>query len=177
MLENERFAITRDADGKRVYVADPHGTLYAPWSAKDGIIAELDVVRAAEAAHTNLCSGCGRPFDGGVHVFIQEAGKEPPLHPRCAKYALRACPHLARTMTHVYIASYTEIEFDDDQYDADGTLLEEGIPHFAPGEDVRYVPIETFLDQIDELDSMSGDDAVKKLCQDEIDEYRKQNAA
>lgn len=50
----------------------------------------------------NLCGLCGRQFEAPPIVFIggpksigNRAFLDPPMHPECAEYAAKVCPHLA----------------------------------------------------------------------------------
>jgi hypothetical protein len=174
MIENPRFSPARDADGKRIYVQDPNGKLYAPTSAKRGTIAKLDFGFATLAAQEDLCSACGTSLEGRVRVFMQECGSEPPLHAACAAYALIACPHLAREMNEVYLATDTDLIYreDDPEYEDDQEIGEsEERPEFAP--DGRQVEpdVRLFLkyaQQIDAIDADEAIDLIKHIVQEDF---------
>jgi len=179
MLENERFSPTADpaVNGKKLYVSDPNGPLYAPKSAQDGAIAKFDYDYQMVAAEDDLCSACGTAMGDRLRVFTQEQGYEPHLHAQCAAYALRACPHLVRTLRCVHVASDTEIDYDDDEYGLDGEIAEPGKPNFRPGADARTLEVPDFLARATELSGMSGVDAIERLRLDDIDAFVAQQAA
>lgn len=74
------------------------------------LLSELCNDRHRKAVHERLCQVCGCPFDAGEpYVFIGAAGarlyRDPPSHPGCSRFALRACPGLDRHMGEIEVVT------------------------------------------------------------------------
>ncbi|MER6853770.1 hypothetical protein AB0A81_40260 [Streptomyces flaveolus] len=97
-------------------------------------------VRQRQFMMRRQCSLCTREIEPTAQlVFIGEANAryylEPPLHPRCASYALQTCPVLHAAGEHIEVAlthTYTLGEDRITAVTADGTLRRSVFPFGNP---------------------------------------------
>jgi hypothetical protein len=152
MLCNERFSQV-EHQGERRYISDPNGPIYAPASATEGTIAELDFQFQEDAAFSGLCSGCGNILSNSLRIFTSyQPDGEAPLHPQCAAYALRVCPHLTKKQT-IFVASTTKLF-------KQAVASAEYLAMTVPGEDALEIPKFLFFALLEKLSVTSGLEAM-----------------